>query len=73
MLPILRSSDGMLVAFMEAKLLFEPGGKHAYENETPTNDFGIPDTVDEGKYSNGASLTDNNELSRSEEMKAEWN
>ena len=57
----------MLVAFMEAKLLFEPGGKHAYENETPTNDFGIPDTVDEEKYSNGAPLPDNNKSSRSEE------
>ena len=36
-----------IVAFMEAKLLFDPGGEHTYENEDPKNEFGIPDTFDD--------------------------
>ena len=57
----------MLVAFMESKLVFVPGGKHTYENEDPNNDFCIPDTFDGGKYSDDIPLPDNKISSRSEE------
>ena len=62
--PILRSSDGMLVAFSDAKLLLDPSGEDDYGNETPIDDVSIhDDIVDDGRRSNGALLPDINKAS----------
>ena len=64
--PILRSSDGMLVAFMEPKLLFDPGGEHTYDDEDWSTECGLPDTFDEGRYLDDVPLPEKMS-SRSEE------
>ena len=60
------------VAFMESKLLFDPGGEHTYENEYSTNEFEIPDTFDGGKYSTDVLYQKRCHRDR-KRMKEEWN
>ena len=60
-LPVLKSSDGMLMAFNEAKLLFDPGGENEQEIETLN---GIPDDTVDNENSNDTPLPDRNKASR---------
>ena len=51
---------------MESELLFDPGGEHTYEDEDWSNECGLPDTFDEGRYLDDVPLPEKMS-SRSEE------